>query len=217
MRKKRAFLSLGDDGTIADAYSRSDDRTSALRGRRGGPAPCATYALQKPDSADGVSTYGLTRELPEPVRRSTQRGISKKSSTAPVGARRTCGGVNDRNSPIVHLEDRISSRTVNCAIAYCHNWFLNTHPILETFLSPGMKPTGCVLQMTEIPRLTPSAEESQLNRECCFRKLREMCVETRCIRHSKQNYSKALDDCLAFCAGPHLALVVMMGYRQPLL
>ncbi len=73
--------------------------------------------------------------------------------------------------------------------------------------------------MTESLALTPSAVESQLNRDAAFRELREMVLNSVACEHSKRNYAKALDEVFTLCANRSQALsrALLMEYRAAML
>jgi integrase len=73
--------------------------------------------------------------------------------------------------------------------------------------------------MTESLALTPSAVESQLNRDAAFRELREMVLNSVASEHSKRNYAKALDEVYALCEERKqpLSRALLMEYRAAML
>ena len=73
--------------------------------------------------------------------------------------------------------------------------------------------------MTESLALTPSAVESQLNRDAAFRELREMVLNSVASEHSKRNYAKALDEVFALCEERKqpLSRALLMEYRAAML
>jgi len=73
--------------------------------------------------------------------------------------------------------------------------------------------------MTESLALTPSAVESQLNRDAVFRELREMVLNSVASEHSKRNYAKALDEVFTLCANRSqgLSRALLMEYRAAML
>ncbi len=73
--------------------------------------------------------------------------------------------------------------------------------------------------MTESLALTPSAVESQLNRDAAFRELREMVLNSVASEHSKRNYAKALDEIYALCEERKqpLSRALLMEYRAAML
>jgi site-specific recombinase XerD len=73
--------------------------------------------------------------------------------------------------------------------------------------------------MTESLALTPSAVESQLNRDAAFRELRDMVLNSVASEHSKRNYAKALDEVYALCEERKqpLSRALLMEYRAAML
>jgi integrase len=73
--------------------------------------------------------------------------------------------------------------------------------------------------MTESLVLTPSAEESQLNRNAAFQELREMVLNSVASEHSKRNYAKALDELFTLLANRSqgLSRALLMEYRAAML
>ena len=69
--------------------------------------------------------------------------------------------------------------------------------------------------MTESLALISSVEESQLNRDAAFQKLREMVLNSVASEHSKRNYAKALDEVFTLCANRSqgLSRALLMEYR----
>jgi integrase len=65
----------------------------------------------------------------------------------------------------------------------------------------------------------PSAEESQLNRNAAFQRLREMVLNSIVSEHSKRNYAKALDEVFSLCANRSqgLSRALFMEYRAAML
>jgi integrase len=65
----------------------------------------------------------------------------------------------------------------------------------------------------------PPADESQLNRNAAFQRLREMVLNSIVSEHSKRNYAKALDEVFSLCANRSqgLSRALFMEYRATML
>jgi len=117
--------------------SRTSLRTIGLLLCKSRSGPIVEYAPQNLIQPIGVSTYRVTRELPEPVRQELrsvedlQEVVNKLRSEMEMLRKELA----DEEWALRPPEATNSSPPVNCAIGYCHNLvFLTLILILERFL-----------------------------------------------------------------------------------